>query len=521
MAKPDLSQPEKDQPEMIRPFKLLTGVALTATLFVPLASVPAQADTTSTTVVKGHSDNSFFADDAAVHGRAAVDDPGSLFGTDRMINADKLWSKGITGAGVDVAVLDSGVSPVAGLNAPGKIVYGPDLSFDGQPPSLQYLDGYGHGTHMAGIIASDDVGGANPLTASSDAAEGVAPDARIVSVKVASADGSTDVSQVIAGIDWIVQHQHDNGMNIRVLNLSFGTSGSQSYQLDPLTYAVENAWRHGIVVVVAAGNDGVTAPLNDPGYDPYVITVGASDHMGTVGLGDDQVASFSSRGSWDRRPDLVAPGRSIASLRDPSSYIDTNFPTARVGDRFFRGSGSSQATAVTSGAAALLLQARPWLTPDQVKQLLVKGAMNLAPDGIDLDKGLARLDVAVSNNMNPQSPPQSMPPATGLGSIDAARGTTIQLFDNGVELNGEQDVMGMPWNASQWAAATANGTAWNGGWWNGSQWTGSTWADGAWASGAWSGRSWTGRSWSGRSWTGRSWTDAGWLGHSWTGRSWT
>jgi serine protease AprX len=469
---------------------------------------------------------SLFGGDAAVAGKSPLEDPGSLYSTARLVDADRLWRNGTTGRGIDVAVIDSGVSPVPGLNGTDKLIYGPDLSFDSVAPNLRYLDGYGHGTHMAGIIASRDAGITLPQNAPADAAVGIAPDARIVSIKVAAADGSTDVSQVIAAIDWVVQHRTDNGMNIRVMNLSFGTDGVQSYLLDPLTYAVEVAWRKGIVVVVSAGNDGVSSPLNDPAYDPFVIAVGASDHKGTVARGDDTVAEFSSRGTAARRPDLTAPGRSITSLRDPQSYIDEMYPSAVVGDRFFRGSGSSQATAVTSGAAALLLQARPWLTPDQVKQVLVRGAAPMASSGVSADNGIGRLNVATSAGILPLFAAQWDRPASGLGSINASRGTRIELVDEGVKLTGEQDVQGQPWNASTWAANSLAGRSWSGGWWNGTEWTGSTWSASGWeAAGwtgrSWTGRSWTGRSWSGRSWTGRSWTDATWTGRSWSGRSWT
>jgi serine protease AprX len=469
---------------------------------------------------------SLFGDDADVRGLPAADDPGSLYNTARLVNADRLWRSGVTGAGIDVAVIDSGVSPVPGLNDTGKLVYGPDLSFDSQAANLRHFDGYGHGTHMAGIIASRDTGIARPENAPADAAVGIAPGARVVSMKVAAADGSTDVSQVIAAIDWVVQHKRDNGMNIRVLNLSFGTDGVQSYLLDPLTYAVEVAWRNGIVVVVAAGNDGATSPLNNPAYDPFVIAVGASDHRATLGPGDDTVAEFSSRGTAARRPDLTAPGRSITSLRDPQSFVDEMYPSAVVRDRFFRGSGSSQAAAVTSGAVALLLQARPSLTPDQVKQVLVRGAAPLASSGVAADRGIERLDVGASAWVLPLFASQPHQRSAGTGSIDAARGTRIELVDEGVALDGEVDVHGMPWPAGRWASAAAALRSWSGGWWNGTEWTGSTWSTDGWEAAGWSGRTWTGRTWtgrtwSGRTWTGRTWTDAAWTGRTWTGRTWT
>ena len=133
----------------------------------------------------------------------------------------------VTGRGVGVALIDSGVAPVEGLTTPGKVVNGPDLSFESQHPEAQYLDTFGHGTHLAGIIAGRD---ANSF-------RGVAPDASVLSVKVATADGATDVSQVIAAVDWVVQHRDDNGMNVRVINLSVGTDSVQSYVLDPLAHA--------------------------------------------------------------------------------------------------------------------------------------------------------------------------------------------------------------------------------------------------------------------------------------------
>src|SRR5205085_491219 len=150
------------------------------------------------------------------------------------------------------------------------------------------LDTYGHGTFMAGLIAGDD--GAT----GSAAYRGVAPGARIVSLKVATADGGVDVTQVIAAIDWVVQHAHDPGLNIRVINLSYGTNSTQASGTDPLAYAAEQAWKKGIVVVTAAGNAGYQkgsgAPcLADPAYDPYVIAVGGADSMGTATLQDDTV----------------------------------------------------------------------------------------------------------------------------------------------------------------------------------------------------------------------------------------
>ena len=191
-------------------------------------------------------------------------DANSMLNTTAYTGATAWWDAGYTGKGVDVALIDTGVTRVDGLDGTGKVVYGPDLSLESQSPDLRDLDTNGHGTFMAGLIA-----------ANSTAYRGMAPGARIVSVKVGVADGGTDVSQVIAAIDWVVQHRHDGDLNIRVINLSYGTNSAQDYRVDPLAYAAERAWKEGIVVVAAGGNYGFQSHMNnapalaDPAIDRY------------------------------------------------------------------------------------------------------------------------------------------------------------------------------------------------------------------------------------------------------------
>lgn len=423
------------------------------------------------------------------------------------VGARSLWSSGIDGTGVGVALIDSGVAPVDGLLTPGKIVNGPDLSFESQSDTYRNLDTYGHGTHMAGIIAGKDSAGT--------AFRGVAPGAHIVNLKVATREGAADVSQVIAAIDWAVQHRNDPGMNIRVISLSYGTDGLQDRRSDPLSAAVEAAWRNGIVVVVAGGNDGTDRPaLVNPAFNPFVLAVGADDLAGTVGASDDRVAPFSSRGSTSRYVDVIAPGVSIASLRDPGSTIDDAHPTAVVNDRFFRGSGTSQAAAVTAGAVALLLDARPTLNPDQVKALLKATATKVATTEVRA-AGAGRINVDLAARTVSTTIRQAWTPSTGTGSLEAARGTE-HLSSDGVELRGEIDIMGRPWDGATWAPKAFAGQAWVDGSWNGVEWTGTCLCGDS-----WTGKSWTGKSWTGKSWTGKSWTDESWTGKSWTGKSWT
>src|ERR687891_1621158 len=409
-------------------------------------------------------------------------DPGSMYTlVHKVTRAGKYWRSGYTGAGVDIALIDSGVVPVDGMTAPGKVVNGADLSFESQAPGLRYLDTYGHGTPMAGIIAGRDNSVPLPVKKGNhDHFMGMAPDARIVSVKVADANGVTDVSQVLAAIDWVVQHRRDGDLNIRVLNLSFGTDGVQDYVLDPLTYAVEVAWRKGIVVVVAAGNEGYGSPrLNNPAYDPYVIAVGAADPKGTYGHPDDVVAPFSSCGTPSRRPDLVAPGTSLVSLRDPGSTVDLQHPEGRVGTRFFRGSGTSQSAAVVSGAAALVINQRPSITPDQVKALLTASAAPLVGQDPNC-QGAGILDLKSLTSRPTPLAVQTWPLATGLGSLETARGSG-HVTDGTNDLVGEMDIFGSVWDGAAWSVASLAETSWQGGLWNGKSWSGDSWSATGWA----------------------------------------
>ncbi len=470
-------------------------------------------------------------------------DPGALSTVTQAIGARALWGqhdatgKAVTGQGVTVAVLDSGVQPVAGLNGSGKVIAGPDLSLEANSDLDRGQDTYGHGTFMAGIIAADDTAAAG--TAGSLAGikstdqDGIAPGAHILAVKAATADGSTDVSEVIAGLDWIVAHRNDNGMNVRVINLSFGTDSVQPYQVDPLAEAAENAWRHGIVVVASVGNEGNSAgQLTDPAMDPYVVAVGATDPgLVVTGWQTPIVASFSNSGNALRSPDVVAPGKSIVSLRDPGSYIDVNHPEGLVlGDssgRLFRGSGTSQAAAVTSGGIALLAQAFPLATPDQLKAALTATAKKvfLTPttlqgagqislnDAYNYLKALFPAKPTTTTTAKLAALTQTYAHSSGLGSLDAARGGSY-LVDpaTGLPLTGEVDVQGYPWNPQAWTQAEANNTAWQGGNWNGEQYTGANWT---------SSTQWTGARWSGARWSGARWSDSDWDGARWSGARWS
>ncbi|MCU7725446.1 S8 family serine peptidase [Actinoplanes sp. KI2] len=437
--------------------------------------------------------------------------PTSLKDVRSIIGADTGVASLLTGAGVGVALLDTGVVPVSGLPAK-QIVNGPDLSFESQADGLRYLDSYGHGTHMAGIIVGND-------TASGS--KGLAPGAKLTSVKLGTANGAVDVSQVIAAIDWVVANKDADPANpIRVINLSYGSGGNPSSTTDPLQFAVEQAWKAGIVVVAAAGNDGAAAgTLDDPATDPFVLSVGAADTNGTVSTADDEVAEFSSSGSAARPVDVLAPGESIISLRDPGSSIDVDYPAARVGDTLFRGSGTSQATAITSAAVALLLQARPWLTPDQVKNLLKRGTSLTGSRTTELNVGKALGLIA-----DPSST-QKFRASTGNGKLDDARGDS-RVLSNNIPLSGENSVWG-PFRSANWAAFAAQKRSWVRGTWMGSTiagtgWTGASWASKTWGAAAWAGGPWGGTpTWSDPSWSIRRWSSARWSTTDWSGARYT
>ncbi len=393
----------------------------------------------------------------------------------RQFEAEPMAALGYTGQGIDVAVIDTGVAPVPGLDGTGKVLYGPDLSNEGALDNLATLDTYGHGTHIAGIIAGDDgVDGGF---------EGMAPDARIVSVKVAGATGETHVAQVVAAIEWVVEHRNRDGLNIRVLNLSLGRDGVPSNLADPLSAAVERAWDAGIVVVAAGGNrSNDSGGLDSPAVSPYVIATGALDGRAVR----DGVAPWSSGGTDTRGPDLVAPGKSIVSLRVPGSTLDQENPQAVVDDRFMKGSGTSQAAAVMSGSVALLLSADPTLTPDQVKYLLVTNANDVDRRATLLDgAGKVRPDTAAENRAAAvNAPEQTHLPALGIISWD------------GVDT----------WSDGQWSGATWSGGTWSGATWSGATWSGATWSGATWSGATWSGATWSGGTWSGATWSGTTWS---------------
>jgi serine protease AprX len=294
-------------------------------------------------------------------------------------------SMGLTGSGIGVAVIDSGVTTWHDdLTSRSSVQYPygdqrVSAFIDFVNGALTPYDDNGHGTHVAGLIAGNGYD-------SNGQKGGVAPDATLVSLKVLAADGTGTISNVIAALEWVLANH--TTYNIRVVNLSVGAAVRESYWTDPLTLAAKRVVDAGVVVVSASGNFGKNAAglpqyggINAPGNAPWVLTVGASSTNGTITRVDDTVASFSSRGptylDWSAKPDLVAPGVGLVSLADASSTFYAEQGLYLVAGSMLTAfqpylslSGTSMAAPIVSGTVALMLQANPSLTPNAVKAIL-------------------------------------------------------------------------------------------------------------------------------------------------------
>jgi serine protease AprX len=330
------------------------------------------------------------------------------------VQANRAWSRA-TGRGVGVAVIDTGIAgDLVDFQTPGWQGSRVIASAVTNPCAKDANDHYGHGTHVAGLIAG------NSLLYPTDQAlfgkyMGVAPRANLVSVKVSDDEGNTTVLDVIYGIQFAVDNK--TPYNIRVINLSLSSAAAESYTTDPLDAAVEQAWNSGITVVAAAGNEALTndGVTYSPANDPWVITVGALDDKGTMTRLDDTLAPWSSRGLTQdgvRKPEVLAPGVGLVSTLAPNSDFAHMCPACIVDGRYFRAGGTSMATGVVSGAAALLIEAHPNWTPAQVKGALQATVVDVPGAGGVIDANAA-LDSNSTATVN-LAPNTLIDPTSGL-----------------------------------------------------------------------------------------------------------
>jgi serine protease AprX len=403
---------------------------------------------------------------------------------------------GPTGDNVAVAVLDSGVATNTDLAA-SRIVGWKDF-VNGQPTPY---DDAGHGTYVAGLIAGDGkaslpLGKGGWATAQF---RGVAPAAHIVGIKVLDEVGQGRSSTLIAGIAWAIAHKND--YNIRVLNISVGGSPVGPVSRDPVALAVEAAWQSGITVVCAAGNEGDFGPgsILSPGNDPFVITVGATDTRQTADVSDDVVAAYSSRGPtlFDEvaKPDLVAPGNRLISVRTVGSYIDVNFPAnvipvadfapaapAGTQSNYIMLSGTSTSAPIVAGAAALMIGADQSLSPDDVKVRLMQTA-DRVPGASTSQQGAGTLDM------------------DGALTSDArARGWALSAFlGDGRKYFKDNDY-------DKWEQRS----------WQKYGWTMYRWTKYRWTKYRWTKYRWTEIAWTKYRWTKYRWTEYDWAKYRWT-----
>ena len=395
------------------------------------------------------------------------------------VDAIEAWNKpdaNVTGKNVGVAVIDTGIAgqmkdfEEKGPSKASRVV----ASVVTNPYATSAKDTYGHGTHVAGIIAGNGTERTN-----SDLLQnkyvGVAPEADLISVKVSDDLGNATVLDVIYGLQWVVDFKSQ--YNIRVVNLSLESTTPSSYKTDPLDAAVESAWLKGLVVVAAAGNRGTDADAVQyaPGNDPYVISVGALDDQMSQADGDDSRATWSSRGVTQdgfAKPEIHAPGARIVSTLAPASAFATLCPTCVVGGEMIRAGGTSMAAPMVSGAAALLLQKYPSLTPNQVKGVLLDSSRLVnnrfpAVDVYSAIRSVAAGNVPVAN--------QGLTPNTlvsaASGDIDYSRSSWSRSSWSSADSSLGLDFARSSWSRSSWSSTNSAGVETSRSSWSRSSWS--------------------------------------------------
>lgn len=470
--------------------------------------------------------------DTSITFNGSWEDPKITHRIQKIVQSQKLWNEGVTGSGVTVALLDTGVFKYH-PDLEGRVIACEDLSHE-RNTEAHCHDTFGHGTFMAGLIAG------NGTMSAGKKHVGTAPAANIVSVKAAGYDGSTDIATVLAGIQWVVAHRETYG--IRVLNLSLGSDSSQDYRLSPLNYAVQRAWKEGIVVVVSAGNSGPDGrTVMKPGDDPFVVTVGASNDQGTMSIGDDTVPVFSSRGPTRSndiaKPDVVAPGVHTTSLRSPGSAIDNQFgETARVDDYYFRGTGTSMATATTSGVVAQILQNEPHLSPNQVKARLVDNARQISEsDALAAGRGVVDAYAAATSGSLAEAN-QGIKAGSGTGLLQLDRGSvSVEVMTplGSATLTGEFMPVTDPdevdplnplgliaWDAMKWKTEGWDASSWDAMKWKDEDFSAMKWKDSTWVATSWDAMKWKSSEFDAMKWKEEDWDAMKWKGSEWLNTDW-
>jgi serine protease AprX len=454
---------------------------------------------------------------AAVESQGVVNPETLATSFNQSIRANEPWADGYTGKGVGVAVIDTGIQGnlpdfrVSQSDPTSRVI----ASVVTNPAATTAADTFGHGTHVAGLIAGNGTNrpGSDPLNGKY---AGVAPDANLISIKASDDLGNASVLDVIDGLQFVVDKKAD--YNIRVVNLSLKSSVAESYKTDPLDAAVEAAWNSGIVVVAASGNSGAAddAVSYAPANDPYVITVGGADDMGTKTIGDDALASWSSRGTTQdgfEKPDLVAPGAHLVSTIPAGAEYTRLCPTCVTDGQYFRVGGTSMAAGVVSGEVAVLLQAIPNLTPNEVKAQLIKRTRSVVKPSND-QVFVDGTGDPVANNVTKNTTVRNGEAAAdkavnnGLANAPVLGLTPNSLLD---PTTGLIDYTRASWSRASWSdAADALRASWSRASWSRASWSRASWSATPQSCSDFERASWSRASWSRASWSRASWSRASW-----------
>ena len=424
------------------------------------------------------------------------------------IRADKGWAAGYTGKGVGVAVIDTGIQGdlpdfrVSDSDSTSRVI----ASVVVNPAASSANDTFGHGTHVAGLIAGN--GSNRPL---SDPMRGkyagTAPDANLIAVKVDDGHGNTSVLDVIDGLQFVVDHKAD--YNIHVANLSLRSANAESYRTDPLDAAVEQASFSGIAVVAAAGNDGATADAVSyaPANDPYAITVGGVDDMGTQTTGDDKLAVWSSHGTTQdgfQKPEVVAPGAHMVSTIPSGSDYTSLCSSCVIDGGYFRVGGTSMAAAVVSGEVAQLVQKYPDWTPSQLKQAVIERtrpvveaySAQVAGTLVDAKGKPAPADSVVTTTINNGEAAVDKALALSNQTVGSTTLTPNNLIDASTGLI---DYSRASWSRASWSTATDPLRA---------SWSRASWSRASWSAADWTATAGSCSDFERASWSRASWSDA-------------
>ena len=481
--------------------------------------------------------------DAKIRKTGLVDPSALATAYNQSVRSDIAWKQGFTGKGVGVAVIDTGIAGdlpdfrVSETDPTSRVI----ANVVTNPAAENGRDTFGHGTHIAGLIAGN---GTNRPAGDPQRGKyaGAAPDANLIAVKADDGHGNASVLDVIDGLQFVVDKKND--YNIRVVNLSLSSTVSESFRTDPLDAAVESAWMKGIVVVVAAGNRGAApdAVSYAPGNDPWVISVGGVDDRGTKDIADDLLANWSGRGRTQdgyEKPDVLAPGARLVSTMAPGADYVTLCPSCNVDGGYFRVGGTSMAAAVISGTVANLLQAHPNWTPNQVKGAIIRRSRpvenQILSDGLVVDSSGVPLPAGTnvtSTVVGAENATDKILNAYSNGDPSPAN-QNLPVNNLVNPLTGDIDYTRTSWTRTSWTdAVEAMRTSW----------TRTSWTRTSWTRTSWTASEQSCTDFERTSWTRTSWTDAdiasakdectrllaaidptrtSWTRTSWTRTSWT